>query len=134
MAGYSYAPQQYYYTAPKVQHASTSHVSNGYCASITNSHVDVARYNNSVHIASASNYSDDFNYAGYNSENYMQQPMTNNMHTLNFHAISNIQHTPFHTSAEEQVHMPMSNYQGQANVVSLANLYEAPYANNFSTI
>ena len=132
MAGYSYAPQQYCYTTPEVQHTNTSH--NNYCASTTNSYVDVARYNNSVHIASASNYSDDFNYAGYNSKNYMQQPMTNNMHTLNFHATSNIQHTPFHTSAEEQVHMPMSNYQGQANVVSLANLYEAPYANNFSTI
>ena len=87
-----------------------------------------------MHIASASNYSDGFNYASYNSENYMQQRMTNNMHTLNIHATSNIQHTPFHTSAGEQVHMPMSNYRGQANVVSSANLYEAPYANNSSTI
>ena len=60
--------------------------------------------------------------------------MSNNMHTLNFHTTSNIQHTPSHTSAAERVHMPMNNYQGQTNVVSSANLYEAPYANNFSTI
>ena len=60
--------------------------------------------------------------------------MSDNMHTLNFHATSNIQHTPFHTSAGEQVHMPMSNYGGQANVVSSANLYDAPYANDYSTI
>ena len=42
----------------------------------------------------------------------MQRPMSNNMHTLNFHATINIQHIPFHTSAAEQVRMPMSNYQG----------------------
>ena len=30
--------------------------------------------------------------------------------------------------------MPMSNYQSQTNVVSSANLYEAPYSNNLSTI
>ena len=64
----------------------------------------------------------------------MQRPMSNNMHTLNFHATSNIQHTTFHTSTAEQVHMPMSNCQGQTNVVSSANLYDAPYANNSSTI
>ena len=72
MAGYSYSPQQYYYTTPEVQHRNTSHINNNYCASTKNSHVDVARYNNSVHIASASNYSDGFNYATYNSENYLQ--------------------------------------------------------------
>ena len=126
MAGYSYSPQQYYYTTPEVQHRNTSHINNNYCASATNSHVDVARYNDSVHIASASHYSDNrFYYAHHNnSENYMQQPMSNNMHTSIFHATSNIQHTPFHTSAAEQVHMPMSNYQGQTNLVSSANLYE----------
>ena len=86
MAGYSYAPQQYCYTTPEVQHTNTSH--NNYCASTTNSQVDVARYNNSVHIASASNYSDDFNYAAYNFENCLQQPMPNNMHNLNFDATS----------------------------------------------
>ena len=60
--------------------------------------------------------------------------MSNNMRTSYFHATSSIQHTPFHTSAAEQVHMPMKNYQGQTNVVSSANLYEASYANNSSTI
>ena len=60
--------------------------------------------------------------------------MSNNMRTSYFHATSSIQHTPFHTSAAEQVHMPMKNYQGQTNMVSLANLYKALYANNFSTI
>ena len=133
MAGYSYAPQRYYYTTPEVQHTETSHVPNNYCASTTNSHVDVARYNNSMHIASASHCSDNAFYYAHH-KNYMQRPMSNNMHTLNFHATSNIQHTPFHTSAAEQVHMPMSNYQSQTNVVSSANLYEEPYANNFSTI
>ena len=89
-----------------------------------------------MHIASASHYSDNkFYYAHHNnSENYMKQPMSNNMHTSIFHATSNIQHTPFHTSAAKQVQMPINNYHGQTNMVSLADLYEAPYANNFSTI
>jgi len=92
MAGYSYAPQRYYYTTPEVQHTNTSHITNNYCVSTTNSHVDVARYNDSVHVASASHYSDNrFYYAHHNnSENYMQQPMSNNIHTSNFHATSNI--------------------------------------------
>ena len=64
----------------------------------------------------------------------MQQPMSNNMHTSIFYATSNIQHTPFHTSTAEQVQMSINNYHGQTNMVSLADLYEAPYANNFSTI
>ena len=72
MACYSYAPQQYYYTMPEVQHASTSFVSTDYFGSTINSHVDVASHNNGIHIASASNYSDGFNYATYNSENYLQ--------------------------------------------------------------
>ena len=69
MAGYSYVPQQYYYTTPEVQHASTSYISTDYFASTINSHIDVASYNSGIHIASASNYSDSFNYAAYNSEN-----------------------------------------------------------------
>ena len=60
--------------------------------------------------------------------------MPNNMHNLNFDATSNIQHTYFHTSAAEQVHMPMNNYQGQTNIVSSANLYETSCANNFNTV
>ena len=95
MAGYSYAPQQYCYTTPKVQHTNTSQ--NNYCASTTNSHVDVARYNNSMHIASASHCSDNAFYYAHH-KNYMQRPMSNNMHTLNFHATSNIQHKLFHSS------------------------------------
>ena len=97
MAGYSYAPQRYYYTTPEVQHTETSHVPNNYCASTTNSHVDVARYNNSMHIASASHCSDNAFYYAHH-KNYMQRPMSNNMHTLNFHATSNIQHKLFHSS------------------------------------
>ena len=120
MAGYSYAPQRYYYTTPEVQHTETSHVPNNYCASTTNSHDDVARYNDSMHIASTSRYSDGSNYAHHNSENYMQRPMSNNMHTLNFDAASNIQLTHFHTSAVERVHMPMNSYQDQTNM-SLVN-------------
>ena len=58
MAGYSYAPQRYYYTTPEVQHTETSHVPNNYCASTTNSHVDVARNNDNVHIASAIKHQD----------------------------------------------------------------------------
>ena len=58
--------------------------------------------------------------------------MSNNMHTLNFHTTSNIQHTPSHTSAAERFHMPMNNYQGQTNMVSSANIYETPCANNFN--
>jgi len=64
----------------------------------------------------------------------MQQSMSNNMYTSIFYATSNIQHTPFHTSTAEQVQMPINNYHGQTNMVSLANLYKALYANNFSTI
>ena len=52
---------------------------------------------------------------------------------LNFHTTSNIEQTPFHISAAEQVHMPMKNYQGQTNMVSSANIYETPCANNFNT-
>ena len=133
MAGYSFVPQQYYYTTPKVQHTNTSYAYNNYCASTTNSHVDVARYNDSMHIASTSRYSDGSNYAHHSFENYMQRPMSNNMHTLNFDAASNIQLTHFHTSATERVHMPMNRYQDQINKSSV-NLYETPNANNFNII
>jgi hypothetical protein len=90
-----------------------------------NSHVDVASHNNGTHIASASNYSDNFNYAYYNSKNYMQEPMAHDMHTLEFNGTSNIQHAPFYSriSAAEQVHMPMSQCQGQTNIVSSAKFY-----------
>ena len=63
-----------------------------------------------MHIASASHYSDNrFYYAHLNnSENYMQQPMSDNMYTLSFHATSNIQQTPIYTSTTEQIHVPMN--------------------------
>ena len=65
------------YTTPEVQHTNTSHITNNYYASTANSHVDVARYSDSVHVASASHYSNNRFYYAYhnNSENYMQQPM-----------------------------------------------------------
>ena len=50
MAGYSYAPQQYYHTTPEVQHASTSYISTDYFASTINSHVDVASHNSGIYI------------------------------------------------------------------------------------
>ena len=64
---------------PEVQHANTSYVFNDYFASTTNFHVDVASHNSGIHIASASNYSDGFNYVTYNSKTYMQQSMSDNI-------------------------------------------------------
>ena len=72
MVGYSYFPSQYYYTTSEVQLENTTHVPNNYFASALTPHFDVASHNSGIHIASASNYSDGFNYASYNSENYMQ--------------------------------------------------------------
>jgi len=70
MAGYSYVPQLNYNTMPKVHHTSTSYVYDNYCASTTNSRVDVARYNDSMHVASASHYSDNsFYYTHHNFKN-----------------------------------------------------------------
>jgi hypothetical protein len=101
-----------------------------------NSHVDVASHNIGIHIASASNYSDGFNYACYDSENYMQKPMSHNMHTLEFNATSNVQHASFcsHTSAAEQVHMPMSHYQGQTNMVSSTNFYRTSHTTSSNNV
>ena len=61
----------HYYTMLEVQLANTSHVANNYFASVMTPHGDVASHNSGKHIISASNYSDGFNYACYNSENYM---------------------------------------------------------------
>src|SRR5690348_5305776 len=100
-------------------------MSSSYFANTMNPHVDVARYDTSRHIASASNYSDGFTYANYNSECYVQMSLSNNMHALNFNSTSNIQHAPInsHASAVQQVQRPMSDYQGQTNMVSSASLY-----------
>jgi len=56
--------------------------------------------------------------------------MPNSMHNLNFDDTNNIQHTYFHTSTAEQVHMPMNNYQGQTNMANSADLYETSCAND----
>ena len=108
MAGYSYFPFQYYYTTPEVQLENTTHVTNNYFASALTPHFDVASYNSGIHVALASNFSDGFSYTSYNSENYMQQPMSDNMYTLSFHATSNIQQTPIYTSTTEKIHVPMN--------------------------
>src|SRR5690348_11353672 len=105
MAGYQSTPYQCYYNEPKVQFANTLPMSNIYFANTMNSHVDVARYDNSTHIASANDYSDGVTYANYNSECYDQRPLSDNMHALNFNTTSNIQHAPIHShaSAVQQV-------------------------------
>ena len=54
---------QNYYNQSEVQYATMSPMSNIYFACPLNSHVDVARYNGSVHIASASSASYGPNYA-----------------------------------------------------------------------
>ena len=87
----------HYYTTLEVQLANTSHVANNYFASVMTPHGDVTSHNSGKHIISASNYSDGFNYACYNSENYMQQPMSHNMSTLKFNSTSNIQHAPIYS-------------------------------------
>ena len=101
MAGYSYTSHQFNHNEPKVQFANTLPMSNvnNYFVSTMNTHVDVARYDTSKHIASASNYSDGFTYANYNSEFYMQKPLSNDMHALNFNDTSNIQHYPLRTQS-----------------------------------
>ena len=69
MAGHSYASQQYYYNTPEIQHVNTLHVCNDYFASTTNSHVDVTRYKDNMHVVLVSHYSDNgFNYACHSFE------------------------------------------------------------------
>jgi hypothetical protein len=94
-----------------------------------NLYVDVARFDTSRHISSASACSDDFDYANYNSEFNRQKPLLNNMHALNFNDTSSIQHYT-HTPALQQVQKSVNMYQGQTNMVSLANSYETPHASN----
>jgi hypothetical protein len=133
MAGYPSTSHQFIYNEPKVQFANTLPMSNvnSYFASTMNPYVDVARFNSSRHIASASACSDGFDYANYNSEFNMQKPLSNNMHALNFNDTSDIQHYT-HTSAVQQVQKSVNMYQGQTNMMSLANSYETPHASNFT--
>jgi hypothetical protein len=74
MAGYSYSSNQFNYNEPKVQLENTLPMSNvnNYFASTMNPYVDVARFDTSTHIASASACSDGFDYANYNSDFNMQ--------------------------------------------------------------
>ena len=104
MAGYPYTSHQFIYNEPKVQFANTLPMSNvnSYFASTINPYVDVARFDTSRHIASASACSDGFDYANYNSEFYIQKPLSNIMHALSFNDTSNIQHYS-HTPAVQQV-------------------------------
>jgi hypothetical protein len=98
-------------------------------ASTMNPYVNVARFDNSRHIASASACSNGFNYANYNSEFNMQKPLSNNMYALNFNDTSNIQHYS-HTPTVQQVQKSVNMHQGQTNMVSLANSYETPHDSN----
>jgi hypothetical protein len=133
MAGYPYTSHQFIYNEPNVQFSNTLPMSNvsSYFASAMNPYVNVARFDTSRHIASASNYSNDVNYANYNSEFNMQKPLLNNMHALNFNDTSNIQHYT-HTTDVQQVQKSVNMYQGQTNMVSLANSYGTPHARNFT--
>jgi hypothetical protein len=135
MAGYPYTSHQFIYNEPKVQFANTLPMSNvsNYFASTINPHVDVERFDNTRHIASASTYSDGVNYANYNSEFYIQKPLSNNMHALSFNDTSNIQHYT-HTPTVQQVQKSVNMYQGQTNMVSSADYYGTPHTSNFTNI
>jgi hypothetical protein len=92
-------------------------------------YVDVARFDTSRHVASTSTYSDGVNFANYNSQLYIQKPLSNNMHALNFNDTSNMQHYS-HTPVVQQSQKSINMYQGQTNIVSLANSYGTPHASN----
>jgi hypothetical protein len=101
------------FSLPMIQHTSMILIPNDYVVSTINSCVDVATYSDSVLVASASNYSDVLVHACHNSE-YVQKSMS----TMNS-GTSNIQHAPAysHSSAIEQIHMPMNNYHDQTNII-----------------
>jgi hypothetical protein len=86
---------------PKVQNTNMLSLPSGYFVSTVNSHVDIAAYDDSVLVASTSNYSDVLVHAYHNSE-YVQKSMST-MHS----GIRNIQHAPAysHSSAIEKIHM-----------------------------
>jgi hypothetical protein len=135
MVSYPYTWHQFSYNEPKVQFANTLPMSNidSYFASTMNFYDDVARYDTSRHIASASTCSDGFSYANHNSEFNMQKPLSNNMHALNFNDTSYIQHYT-DTPAVQHVQKSANMYQGQTNMVSLANYYGTPHTSNFTNI
>jgi hypothetical protein len=125
MVGYSYTSHQFIYNEPM------SNVNN-YFASTMNPYVDVVRFDTSRHIASTSACLDGFDYANYNFEFNMQKPLSNNMHALNFNDTSNIQHYSY-TPAVQQFQKLVNMYQGQTNMVSLANSYGTPHDAGNST-
>jgi hypothetical protein len=135
MAGYPYTSHHFIYNEPKVQFANTLSISNvnSYFASTINPYVDVARFDTSRHITSASTCSDGFNYANYNYKFNMQKPLLENMHALSFNDTSNIQHYT-HTPTVQQVQNSINMYQGQTNMVSSANYYGTPHTSNFTNI
>ena len=76
MAGYPYTSHKLSYNEPKVQFENTLPLSSNYFASTINLHIDVARFDTSRHITSASACSDGFNYANYNSEFKIQKSLS----------------------------------------------------------
>jgi hypothetical protein len=131
MAGYPYM-HQYYHNEPNVQYTNMLSMPNGYFASIPNSHVDVVTYSDSILISSASNYSDGSNHTYQNSE-YVRKPMSTTCFG-SFNGINNIQHASAysHSSAIEQIHMPMNNYHDQTNMMSSTNFNKASYVSGSS--
>jgi len=78
-----------------------------------------------------------FNYSNHGYENHIVQPMSNNMHAFNINdASSDTNHVYMlsHTSALPQSQMPMYNQQGQTNIMSSTNFYEASRHNNFANM
>jgi hypothetical protein len=63
MAGYSYTSHQFIQRAQGIAKTLPMSNVNNYFASTINPHVDVARFDTSRHVASASNYSDGVDYA-----------------------------------------------------------------------
>jgi hypothetical protein len=118
------------FSSPMVQQTSMISMHNNYFVSTVNSNVDVATYSDSVLVASASNYSDVLVHACHNSE-YVQKSMST-MHN----GINNIQHAPAysHSSAIEQIDMPMNNYHDQTNIIYPKKFHATSYVsgpNNF---
>jgi hypothetical protein len=118
------------FSIPMVQDTSMILMHNHYFVSTVNSHVDVATYSDSVFVASASNYSDVLVHACHNFE-YVQKSMSA-MHS----GISNIKHALAysHSSIIERIHMPMSSYHDQTNIMYPKSFHEVSYVsgpNNF---
>jgi hypothetical protein len=69
--------------------------------------------------------------------NYVQNPMSNNMHDFNIKNASSDTNRAYmfsHTSALPQSQLPMYNQQGQTNMMSSASFYETSRHNNFANM